>query len=46
MSYISSNDLVRIIRYAIYHFDEIQNISLVTDDRRNRNNYPIFYEKS
>lgn len=45
MSYISSNDLVRIIRYAIYHFDEIQNISLVTDDRRNRNNYPIFYEK-
>ena len=45
MSYIASNDLVRIIKYAVYHFEEIKNISLITDDRGNRNNYSLFYKK-
>lgn len=45
MSYIASNDLVRIIKYAIYNYEEIKNISLITDDRINRNNYSIFYKK-
>ena len=45
MSYITSNDLVRIIKYAVYHFEEIKNISLITDDRGNRNNYSLFYKK-
>ena len=45
MSYIASNDLARIIKYAVYNFEEIKNISLITDDRINRNNYSIFYMK-
>ena len=44
ISYIASNDLIRIIEFCILNFEKINHISLITDNRDNRNNYILLYE--